>query len=75
MHRLHFLGYSGVHEELRRGQVSFVRLAAPGIKWRLSLAQRRGKSSTLAVRAMTSQVVAAIRRDAQRPEWRGTVIL
>jgi LysR family nitrogen assimilation transcriptional regulator len=69
-----FLGYNGVHEEVKRGTLRYIPVDSPTLRWRLSLAARVHKRETLAARAMRTEITEAIIRGVQGHTWSGTLL-
>lgn len=59
-----FLGLVGVRSEIAAGDLRYISIAPPAINWRLSLATRRSKSSSLAARMMMREIITAVRPEA-----------
>ncbi|MDO9435373.1 LysR family transcriptional regulator [Hydrogenophaga sp.] len=70
-----FLGRSGVQRELEDGRLQYLRLASPQLKWRLSIATRKVKSKTLAVRMMALEIAEVVRLSAHEAGWTEDTVL
>lgn len=62
------LAYSGVAAEVARGSLQFLPIVRPHVSWTLSIALRRSKRETPAMKAMLAEISEAIPRAAARPK-------
>src|SRR5690606_35291593 len=63
------LSYVGVYAEVEAGALRFIPLSQPAITWRLSMATRGTKSPSLAVKAITSEIIDAVKRANKNPRY------
>ena len=71
-----FLGPSGVSQEVSQGELRYIAFMPPTImKWRLSIATRRTKSSSLATRLMIREIMDVVRLKAASLGWEGKLLL
>jgi LysR family nitrogen assimilation transcriptional regulator len=68
-----FLGYIGVKDEVERGEVRFIPVTSPVIRWHMSFALRRIKSPTIAVQAMKTEILDRVRQGAESGYWNSDV--
>lgn len=70
-----FLGRSGVQREIEDGTLQYLRLSSPQLTWRLSIATRKVKSATLAVRMMSLEISEVVRSHSDESGWKEDTLL
>lgn len=68
------LAFGAVHEHVRARRLRFFSIHTPNLPWTMSLAVRKDKPVTPAVKAMMSELTIWIRRAVLGRSWRGRLI-
>ncbi|MBO9352677.1 LysR family transcriptional regulator [Bordetella petrii] len=69
------MGYVAVHEEVTKGELRFVPIVPPDMKWRMSLAFRGMKAQSIAGMAMATEIKESMRLAIREGRWHGKLLI